>query len=39
MGMVTELGLVEDFVQLAGWRSSILGIAGLRVKRRELRFR
>ncbi len=39
MGMVTELGLVEDFVQLAGWRSSILGIAGLRVMRRELRFR
>jgi len=39
MGMVTGLGLVEDFVQLAGWRSSILGIAGLRVMRRELRFR
>jgi hypothetical protein len=29
MGMVTELGLVEDFVQLAGWRSSILGTAGI----------
>jgi hypothetical protein len=39
MGMVTELGLVEDFVQLAGWRSSILGTAGLGVMRRRLRFR
>ncbi len=39
MGMVTELGLVEDFVQLAWWRSSILGIAGLGVMPLELRFR
>jgi hypothetical protein len=31
MGMVTGLGLAEDFVQLAWWRSSILGIAGLGV--------
>jgi hypothetical protein len=30
---------VEDFVQLAGWRSSILGIAGLGVMPLELRFR
>ena len=38
MGIVTELGLAEDFVELAWWRSSILGIAGLCVTRHELRF-
>ena len=38
MGMVTGLGLAEDFVEFAWWRSSILGIAGLGVMRDELRF-
>ena len=39
MGMVTDLGLAEDFVEFTWWRSSILGIAGLGVMALELRFR
>jgi hypothetical protein len=38
MGMVTDLGFVEDFVGFGLRGSSILGIAGLCVTRRELRF-
>jgi hypothetical protein len=38
MGMVTGLGLHVVFVEFAGWRSSILGIAGLGVMLDALRF-
>jgi hypothetical protein len=39
MGMVTDLGFVEDFVGFKRRRSSILGLAGLCVIVCELRFR
>ncbi len=38
MGMVTDLGFVEDFVGVGLGGSSILGITGLGVIAPELRF-